>query len=792
MKKNLLLFSLLLFIGGSILAQAPQAFKYQAIARDASGNILSNQQVSLRISLLQGNESGNVVYSEIHNVRTNDFGLISLEIGNGDISKGDFEKVDWALSKYYVGIDIDINGGTAYERMGASQLLSVPYALYAENAGNTSKNAGDAWVTNVYSTYLESPNSLCGIGTNDPAGILDIAGEYYFPGTVGMSGQVLKLNNHPTKAAITSGALEWSDDLGAEYINELYDGKTGGNSLFLGTDAGLNDDGSNRQNLAIGNEALMSNTSSNYNTAIGYRALYTGTTAYGNTAIGANSLYSATRGDRNIAIGHASAYSNTSGIDNVAIGFKSSYENTNGHYNVRLGNFAGYYNDGGMRNTVVGYNAGKGTSTHKKDGNVFLGYQAGYNETGSNKLYIENSSSSTPLVYGEFDNNLLRVNGTLNVNNAYSFPTADGTNGQIIQTDGSGALSWTDMSTATQTALDGKQASITGAATTITTLDLTASRALISNSSGKVAVSDITSTELAYLDGVSSNIQTQLDDLVTSQWTTSGSNIYYNTGNVGIGTSAAPSEALDVSGNIKASGTIQSGNSIIINGTSHTITSTSGVLSFGDEELRTSGRIGIGVTSVSPSYRLQISGDISVQGTARITGAIRDQDGSIGSSGQVLSSTGTRVDWIDPPSGSSGLSAYGYMYHLASSGVNNFVAGGADVVFSSNGPLSGCTHTAGTTTFTVPTTGDYKIDYNVNITAGVGAAIAIAVNGVVNASTNKNLLTATGPHSGTAILWLAAGDVLTLRNNSAVVISLSVLPDVGAQFNAILLAADTP
>jgi hypothetical protein len=114
--------------------------------------------------------------------------------------------------------------------------------------------------------------------------------------------------------------------------------------------------------------------------------------------------------------------------------------------------------------------------------------------------------------------------------------------------------------------------------------------------------------------------------------------------------------------------------------------------------------------------------------------------------------------------------------------------GGADVPFSNNGPLSGITHTAATTTITVPAAGSYQIDYYINITAGIGSAIAIAVNGTVDASTPVAALVATGEISGTAILTLAAGDVLTLRNNSATPLTMTLAPNVGSQFNAILLS----
>jgi BclA C-terminal domain len=131
-------------------------------------------------------------------------------------------------------------------------------------------------------------------------------------------------------------------------------------------------------------------------------------------------------------------------------------------------------------------------------------------------------------------------------------------------------------------------------------------------------------------------------------------------------------------------------------------------------------------------------------------------------------------------SGGTGLSAFGYSYHVATI-ANATVVGGADVPFSNNGPLSGVSHTAGTTTLTVPTTGVYRVSYVVNITAGIGSAPALAVNGTVDSSTAISALVATGNISGTALLQLAAGDVLTLRNNSAVPMTLLLAPGVGAQ-----------
>jgi hypothetical protein len=116
------------------------------------------------------------------------------------------------------------------------------------------------------------------------------------------------------------------------------------------------------------------------------------------------------------------------------------------------------------------------------------------------------------------------------------------------------------------------------------------------------------------------------------------------------------------------------------------------------------------------------------------------------------------------------------------------IVGGADVPFSNNGPLSGVTHTAGSTSVTVVTAGTYQIFYGASITVGVGSAIAIAVGGTPDASTNIAALVSSGELTGEAILTLAAGDVITLTNNSAIPFTTTLAPAVGAQLNIIKLS----
>jgi len=131
MKKIGLSFLFFLTLGISI-AQAPNQFKYQAVARNTAGAILANQSVGFEISILQNSTSGTSVYTETHAVTTNAFGLANLNIGGGAVVSGNFSTIDWGAAIYFIQVKLDATGGTAYVLMGSSQLLSVPYALNAK------------------------------------------------------------------------------------------------------------------------------------------------------------------------------------------------------------------------------------------------------------------------------------------------------------------------------------------------------------------------------------------------------------------------------------------------------------------------------------------------------------------------------------------------------------------------------------------------------------------------------------------------------------------------------------
>ncbi len=163
MKTKLLLFALLVSCM-SVNAQAPQSISYQAIARDISGNILSNQNISLRFSILNLSSSGSVLYSETHNVLTNSLGLISVNIGQGTIVSGTFSSIPWETGSKFLKAEIDVTGGSTFSDIGTQQLLSVPYAL------SSGDNKWSASGNNIFNNNTGN----VGIGISVPQNKLEI------------------------------------------------------------------------------------------------------------------------------------------------------------------------------------------------------------------------------------------------------------------------------------------------------------------------------------------------------------------------------------------------------------------------------------------------------------------------------------------------------------------------------------------------------------------------------------------------------------------------------------------
>lgn len=145
---------------GVVIGQAPERVGYQLVVRDMSNSAVSEQAVGVRATILQGSSSGANVYRELHSPVTNTDGLLSLDIGAGTVQNGSFSAINWNAGPYFIQIEIDPSGGTAYSISQISEFFSVPYALHAKNAGR----ANSASVADVAASIAASGQSGAPLG----------------------------------------------------------------------------------------------------------------------------------------------------------------------------------------------------------------------------------------------------------------------------------------------------------------------------------------------------------------------------------------------------------------------------------------------------------------------------------------------------------------------------------------------------------------------------------------------------------------------------------------------------
>lgn len=219
MQKLLLVFLTYILCLVQLQAQAPQAFQYQAVARSSTGVLLTNQNVSIRASIVSGSPTGAILYAETHSPTTNQFGLFSLEIGRGTINNGVFNSITWGTNAHYLKIEMDETGGTAYQDMGTVQLLSVPYALHASTVDNA--DDADANPTNELQTLsINGPNLTISNGNTITLPTGSGGGSTQF---LTKSGSLLTLSGG-------GGSVSLNDD---NATNELQTLTLNGNSLTI-------------------------------------------------------------------------------------------------------------------------------------------------------------------------------------------------------------------------------------------------------------------------------------------------------------------------------------------------------------------------------------------------------------------------------------------------------------------------------------------------------------------------------------------------------------------------------
>jgi hypothetical protein len=395
--KHIVLTLLAVYMIASVAkTQVPQIISHQGYLTNATGQAV-NGTVPMTLRLFTTETGGTATLTQT-------FG--SVQVANGvytvnlDVSSISFSTQYW--------LEVEVNSQVQTPR---TKLTSVPYSL---SSWNLTGNAGTSAGTNF-------------LGTKDNVPL------------------IFKVNNQKSGTIDQNGLVF----LGYQAGNV----NTGISNTGIGYRS-LASNTTGTTNTAIGFISLQSNTTGESNTANGGWALTFNTTGSDNTAIGKSALSNNTSGWQNTATGSGALVLNTIGAANTAIGGGALFANTTGSYNTTIGQSALSFNTTGNNNTALGVQAGSNISTG--NGNVFLGYQAGYSETGSNKLYIANSSTNPPLIYGDFSSGRvglgtttpsekLDVAGTAQVA-GFKMPTG-AANNYVLTSDATGVGTWKAAST---------------------------------------------------------------------------------------------------------------------------------------------------------------------------------------------------------------------------------------------------------------------------------------------------------------------------------------------------------
>jgi trimeric autotransporter adhesin len=329
---------------------------------------------------------------------------------------------------------------------GVNNSFLGSYSGYSNTYGNNNSFVGESA---GYNNISGSGNSFIGID----AGNKNKYGNYnsylgYQTGNNNISG------NYNVFLGYQSGFTNTSSNNSFIGYKSGYSNSSGYSNVFIGNNSGYSNT-SGWDNVFIGYHAGMNHLSNNYNVYIGSQAGELDSLGHHNVFVGFHAGQFNKIGERNVFVGDGAGTDNNSGQQNVFIGFSAGNNHTGNDYNVYIGSEAGTGDLTGHENVFIGYHAGAnnlsgqrnvylgggagmfGTASNRNvfvgfctgqhatgSYNVFLGQYAGENETGSNKLYIENSNSSNPLIYGEFDNNILTFN-TNNVSVTDDFPVLD-------------------------------------------------------------------------------------------------------------------------------------------------------------------------------------------------------------------------------------------------------------------------------------------------------------------------------------------------------------------------------
>ena len=413
----------LLALVSIVSAQSPQSFSYQSVVRDANNDLVTNQAIE-SISILKNSPTGTVLYAERRNVLSNANGLITLNVGEGIVLGGAFSSISWGgYSALFIKSELDLTGGASYTISGTSQMLSVPYALYAENAGNQSDDQTLSLSGNTLSILdgnsITLPTSLAVQtieGTHVGWRITGNDSANY--GMIGDSAIDLSYSIEPSSTNGATGKTSFAVGYNAQASGDLSIamGPISQASGFSSLALGYSTTSQGESSAALG---LATDASEQVLTAMGRS---TNASGDGSTAMGNQTTAS---GQVSTAFGDGT---DASGNGSVAMGLHTT---ASGHGSTAMGGNTHAYS---LYETTIGrFNTDY----------IPLGPAAWH---GSDRLFVIgngtdfNSRSNALTIFKD---------GKMNINDAYDMPTADGSAGLKLTTDGAGMTYWSNDSVGT-------------------------------------------------------------------------------------------------------------------------------------------------------------------------------------------------------------------------------------------------------------------------------------------------------------------------------------------------------
>lgn len=416
---------LLLLLAGNLCfyqsawSQTPQAFKYQTVVRSIDGSIMADTSIQFQFSILKNGIEGDSVYVENHLLVTSSLGMVQVQIGTGDVISGSFESINWGASEHFLKTEIKFSDTDEYLLMGVSQLLSVPYALFAENVANPDEDwsiSGDE--------IINANSGNVAIGLTNPEEKLHVSGNIKTEDTLKFKGYTNADVKNPGQILIGQNDIKigyQNDNFGNILIgNSLYGktvfdiGLTGNGNIGIGTDV-FNETTTGYSNVCIGMYTGYNLSSGNNNVLIGPSAGEHMETGEFNICLG-NQTGNGRNGERNIFMGDRAGYAwNGSGHDNIMMGYYSGFKfNSTNSNSIFIGAYAGYDVNSSYNVFIGPYGTGRSSVG---DNNIFIGRDVGRYFVGDNFLLIDNRhDEEAPFIKGDMENDMLEINADLSVN----------------------------------------------------------------------------------------------------------------------------------------------------------------------------------------------------------------------------------------------------------------------------------------------------------------------------------------------------------------------------------------